>query len=175
VIAQACSDAVRAAGQLSDSYHRRRLIASLVARVQLVGQLSISLASESLCRLLGCSVEDQSVILLAPARRVRRGKEVKLVVAGNDDPDRRLVGLLAEARVAQAEVLSQAGKLREVATATGQCSYRLSRLVRLAHLSPKIVDSILAGTQPASLSPRKLLATSLPIVWGDQKAELGFS
>jgi site-specific DNA recombinase len=173
---RALANATQAAVQLADSYHRRRLIALLVENIRLEeGQIILGLAGEPLRHLLGCSLTEQLPTLVAPAGRVRRGKEVKLVVAGSDAADRRLVGLLAEARIAHAEVLSQPGRtVRQVAAATGQCSYRLSRLFRLAHLSPEIVDMILTGAQPTSLSPRKLLATPLPIEWDAQKAVLGF-
>jgi len=50
----------------------------------------------------------------------------------------------------------------------------VSRTVRLAFLSPKIVEAILAGTQPAHLSAQKLRNTELPLSWTDQHELLGF-
>lgn len=44
----------------------------------------------------------------------------------------------------------------------------VSRLVRLNFLAPAIVEAILAGTQPASVSATSLRTASLPIDWDEQ-------
>jgi hypothetical protein len=51
----------------------------------------------------------------------------------------------------------------------------LQRLARLSYLDPKIVRSILAGTQPERISSRSLWRMGdLPVRWADQRAALGF-
>jgi len=50
----------------------------------------------------------------------------------------------------------------------------MARLFRLSWLAPEIVDAILAGRQPRSLSLNALLTTDLPLDWQSQKAALGF-
>ena len=44
----------------------------------------------------------------------------------------------------------------------------MSRIVRLAFLSPEIVESIMAGEQPAHLNAGKLLTMQLPDHWREQ-------
>ena len=48
----------------------------------------------------------------------------------------------------------------------------MSRIVRLAFLSPQIVETILAGEQPAHLDAAKLITIQLPCDWQDQAAAL---
>jgi hypothetical protein len=46
----------------------------------------------------------------------------------------------------------------------------LVRLVRLAYLSPALTEAILAGTQPAAITPSRLLRnTRLPLDWQEQR------
>ena len=46
----------------------------------------------------------------------------------------------------------------------------VSRLVRLNFLAPKLVEAILAGTQPASINAASLRTADLPIAWDEQIA-----
>jgi len=51
----------------------------------------------------------------------------------------------------------------------------MSRLLPLAFLSPRIVEAILLGEQPADLSVRHLARSiDLPIGWAEQSWLLGF-
>lgn len=45
-------------------------------------------------------------------------------------------------------------------------------ILPLAFLSPKMLDAILTGSQPASLAPRYLTRTELPIGWAEQDTVL---
>ena len=49
----------------------------------------------------------------------------------------------------------------------------VSRLVRLNFLAPPLVEAILAGTQPASISAASLRTADLPIDWKEQLAMFG--
>ena len=52
----------------------------------------------------------------------------------------------------------------------------MSRVLRLAFLAPNIVEAILEGTQPVTLSTkRQLLHQNLPFRWSDQRRLLGFA
>jgi site-specific DNA recombinase len=51
----------------------------------------------------------------------------------------------------------------------GRCRTHLSRLLRIAWLSPMIVDAIASGTQPRKRNRQTLLTTSLPIDWSEQE------
>ena len=48
----------------------------------------------------------------------------------------------------------------------------VARTLRLASLAPAIVEMILAGKEPDSLSLRRL-ARGFPIRWDEQRAEVG--
>jgi site-specific DNA recombinase len=65
--------------------------------------------------------------------------------------------------------------ITDIAGSIGQCRSRLGRLLRISWLAPEIVESILAGRQPAGLTPRKLLTAQLPLGWDAQKSALEFS
>ena len=52
----------------------------------------------------------------------------------------------------------------------------MTRLVRLAYLSPEITRAILDGRQPVDLTAAKLKRThTLPLDWDQQKVVLGFA
>ena len=88
--------------------------------------------------------------------------------------DQRLVGLLSEAMEARQIVLGTPDRpLQEIARAQGRCRKRLAKLVRLSWLAPDIIQTILDGRQPPTLTTSALLDAPLPIGWRDQRAVLG--
>jgi hypothetical protein len=63
--------------------------------------------------------------------------------------------------------------LTDVASAEGTELSEVSRLLPLAFLSPKIVDRILAGTQPVNLTAQTLSRIAdLPVSWPQQEQRL---
>ena len=46
----------------------------------------------------------------------------------------------------------------------------IARVLPLAFLAPDLVEMILAGQQPATLTLSKLLDARLPYAWGEQRA-----
>ncbi len=173
--------AAQAAERLGDSYHRRRLIPDLVTRVNVGdGQVEATLDAAAFDRLLGLPARDAAPALTVTAatERVRRGKEVRLVLTDDSAPDRdgRIVALLTEARAVRERILAAPTlTLQDHAQQAGQCRHRMTQLFRLAHLAPDIVDAIIAGTQPAQLSARALLSAKLPPAWDEQKRLLGLA
>lgn len=88
--------------------------------------------------------------------------------------DDGLVELLGRAFAARDELLG----MDEVASRSIKTTRlrHLQRLPRLSYLDPAIVRSILAGTQPKSLSSRSLWRMAdLPVRYADQRKVLGFS
>lgn len=119
------------------------------------------------------------LVLTAPAVRVRRGKDVKLVFVSDTgfarQPDQKLVMLIDEAMAARAAITADPQRtMRDAAASIKQCRHRLTKLVRLSFLAPELVDAIVAGKHPAALTPAKLLDADLPLGWIAQKAMLGF-
>ena len=76
------------------------------------------------------------IVIIAPATRVRRGDDVRLIVGAADptaNRDKQLITLLAEARQANAALLKSDGaSLDTVADAQGHSRKHFSRLLRLA-------------------------------------------
>jgi DNA invertase Pin-like site-specific DNA recombinase len=87
-----------------------------------------------------------------------------------------LTALLAEAQEARGLVLANSElSLNQVGKQEGRCRTHLARLIRISWLSPKIVDAIINGTQPRSLTRRTLLETDIPIDWSAQEKLFGLA
>ena len=118
-----------------------------------------------------------SIQLEASIKRVRRGHELRLIIAGDSMPaaplpqrDERLVGLVAESLQARALMLgSPERSINDVAASQQRCRKRLGQLVRLSFLAPDIVQIILRGEQPSTLTYARLLETELPSSWHEQR------
>ncbi|BBI21802.1 hypothetical protein EKJ_26490 [Qipengyuania flava] len=179
-LAVAITHCKRTAEQLqSSTYHRRTKVPALIAKVEVRDDaIRIALCPSSFSNLLGMEVDPQRLpCLTAPVCRVRKGKEIKLVIGDGTRThrDETLVSLLRESRAIREEVLSAPDlTIAEVAASSGRCRKRMSRLFRLSWIAPEIIDAILAGKQPPALNAKALLTTDLPIDWSDQKAALGF-
>ena len=64
------------------------------------------------------------------------------------------------------------GCLEEIARAEKIGASFVSRIIRLALLAPDIVEAILAGKQPASLTLKDLMAP-FPVEWAGQRVQFG--
>jgi site-specific DNA recombinase len=89
--------------------------------------------------------------------------------------DDRLVQLVAEA-VATRERLQAMGdvSIAKAASWFGCCRSTLTDRIKLSYLAPDIIEAILAGRQPRSLTRRRLATLDLPIDWRLQRQLLGF-
>lgn len=89
--------------------------------------------------------------------------------------DSKLVQLIADALEARKLVISNPGlTINQIANKEGRCRKQLTKLVSVSWLSPRIVESIVAGTQPNAINRTMLLEAALPTDWADQEALLGF-
>ena len=123
----------------------------------------------------------ETIILSCNAVRIRRGQEVRLVIPPNNDNlgpvyrDEKLVALVAKARATvELIIASPESSIGAIAVKHGRCRVRFAKLAELSCLAPDIVVAIVEGRQPISLTPRRLLATHLPLDWQGQRAALGF-
>jgi len=96
---------------------------------------------------------------------------------GPAKPDARLIKLLLRARHSNAELNGSDGvPFAALGKREGVSPSHFTRLVRLSHLAPDIIEAILDGRQPRDLTAEKLLAHSrLPLAWHDQRTALGFA
>jgi hypothetical protein len=111
---------------------------------------------------------------------VRRSREVRLAVAPDPQepaPDPTLVKLIVKAHAArQALFAADGASLAEVARMHGHEPGYFAVLVKLAYLSPDIVEGILAGTPPRRLDRQTLARMrQLPMEWNAQRRMLGFA
>jgi len=109
----------------------------------------------------------------------RRGVGRRLVIEGQGASQRRidqpLIDMIARAH-AYLGVLTDGQGLgrKQVAEQFGVHPEDVSRLLPLAYLSPRIVEAIMTGRQPADLSVRHLTrGIELPISWAEQEKLLG--
>jgi predicted nucleic acid-binding Zn ribbon protein len=108
---------------------------------------------------------------------LRCGKQMRLVIDGEEsqaEPDPRLIGEILRAR-RWFEMLSS-GKvptIADLAKTEGVSASYVSLKISLAFLAPDIVEAIIDGTQPVSLTPERLKkACPLPAAWDEQRALL---
>src|SRR3546814_10304604 len=81
--------------------------------------------------------------------------------------DGRLIALLIKAHAARKQLIDAEGSI----DASFSPSH-VARMARLAFLAPDIVAAILDGTQPPSLTARRLLrAPEMPFCWAAQRSE----
>lgn len=95
--------------------------------------------------------------------------------SGEAKPNKPLLRLIQNARRAQGLVddCRELG-IDQLSAKFGWRPGHFSRLVRLNYLAPDIVNAILDGTQPASLTKDTLLKANLPTDWSLQRKLLGF-
>ena len=91
-------------------------------------------------------------------------------------PNQKLLRLMNEAR--EAKRLREVERLPMTAIAvrlhqrTGSTA---GRILRLNYLAPDIIDSIIKGTQPPTLTRKILLQSDLPLDWALQRRMFGFA
>ena len=144
-----------------------------------VGGFSIRLSVAALCR--ACTIDPASdgiISLTAPVRLTRTGLAIRLIQrdgrpVSQGKPYPGLIALLRKARNWWEQL--QTGTI-DIATIAHQEKVNdswVSRIVRLNFLAPAIVEAILAGIQPASVSATSLRTASLQIDWDEQVAMFG--
>ena len=124
---------------------------------------------------------DATFTMISPFKLTRRGQELKFVLPLRDasekycNPDPGLIRAVAKAHlwwqwITDGEVQS----LREIAEREDLDTPMVTRLIRLAFLSPKLISQILEGLQPSGLTVKTLTREiDLPLDWAAQ--EEGFA
>jgi len=120
--------------------------------------------------------------LTIPATLKRCGIETKLILSSDDKDERphvrtlnALQDALRKALVWQEAFLS--GKMPSLAAIARQehvSQRRVAHLLHLAYLAPDIMEAILAGDVPLTLTLSSL-KNSIPLDWQEQRKVLGFS
>lgn len=177
------------AGQLRAMFDAGRLLAR-----QLAFEGSRKVALQHVICALQVRAERIEVVLNADALGVREGKQINWNIAL---PDRKpfreaklridakahgqtikddLLALLVDAKAAQKLMLANPElSLQQLGKAENRCRTHLARLLRIAWLSPRIVESIATGTQPDKLNRQVLLSSNLSLDWAEQERQFGLS
>jgi hypothetical protein len=84
--------------------------------------------------------------------------------------DTKLITLLADAYEARKLVLAHPDTpLADLAKQHGKCHKHLAKLIEISCLAPDIVEAVVRGKQPSSLTATKLRTEVLPISWDEQR------
>jgi site-specific DNA recombinase len=123
-------------------------------------------------------VEPRVHVVPLPAPRPRARKEI-IVPGGRDSGPRRLnhALILAIARARSWMQDLRGGKYADTTEIARQFQLNdayVRRLLRFAYLAPDIVEAIVQGHQPRSMTIKRLLQ-GVPCVWADQRAAFGFA
>jgi len=146
-------------------------------------RLDIQLSEGKLLSACGISVPSNhqgTITLTTPIERVRRGHELKLVIASEREApastanvDQKLVALISEAiEVRDAMMTRPEMAFSAVATELGRCRKHMAKILPISWLAPDIIELIAKGEQPASLTVQRLMNISLPADWRQQRALL---
>ncbi len=121
------------------------------------------------------------MILSVPARLKRMGKETRMIINGTGPqareakPDPSLIKLIVRSQALHEKLMIENLGIGDIAKSQGMHHSYVSRLIRLAFLSPEITEAILDGRQPLGLTAAKLMRVSrLPLDWRAQQQALGF-
>ena len=176
----------RAILELEDpSGNRYQIVQKLVSSVTIANrEVRITLSPATLFLTNSASAgesEPASPELTIPAQIRRCGLAMRLIIQGPNTtqrqaPDQGLVQLIAKAHDWFGRLTSgKAKSVQEIADAEGVTSSYVTRVVYRSFLAPDIVQAILNGTQPASLTLDKLKQSlPLPIDWDEQRKLFGF-
>jgi site-specific DNA recombinase len=115
------------------------------------------------------------MLRFVPLMLKRRGVEMRLIINGGDEPrkpDPALLKAFARARSWFEELAS--GRIRslvEIARREGLGKRYVTRVMRLAFVSPAFAEAIAEGAVPTSTNLQMLMdgRMALPLGWDDQK------
>ncbi|MEO9461362.1 MAG: recombinase family protein [Marinomonas sp.] len=161
------------------------LIDALVDRINLAEtDITVQLNKADLMDALilpECQNDAPPISICIPAVKVRRGHQLRLIIPAENtrrntlvQRDPKLILLLSEALAARKLIEDNSDQsIASIAEKNGRCRTRLGHLVRICCLAPDIVQSIVEGRQPSSLSAKTLARMTLPTDWNDQRKVLG--
>ena len=139
------------------------------------GRISVTLDHAVLAKHLSIPADriDPKLLELSSSFTLRRrGVEAKLVL--NDaapEVDKKLLRNLARGWT-WFEEIKQGKSLMEIAKREQLSQRRIAQLVDLAFLAPNIVEAIVTGHQPVTLTSDALIKSEHQLIWSDQRAKI---
>jgi len=159
-------------------------LSALVDRVDLIDagiRVSLKLPNSFSEKRHGTNATALTITRVFPMQIRRRGFEMRLVLQGSRAPaplaDLALIKAIAKGRKWADDLLSgRAESVAALARCEGVLLNYVRRLTRLAFLSPRIVEAIVAGHQPPELTAKALTERiELPLLWSGQERAVGIS
>lgn len=165
----------------SSGAERRSIVSALINKVRVAdNQIVITFDSQGIAPLLNVSRHPDAadtITHVIDAEVARRGGAVRLVQSGQQPTQPQsasLISLLVQARRWWAELREGELDITTLAAREGVTSSWMTRVVRLAFLSPQLVEAILAGRQPLDLDAKALMLDRIiEPSWQRQRAWLG--
>jgi len=137
------------------------------------GRLSVTLDPVTLARRLDVSPDhlNQDALSLTGAFTLRRrGVEARLILDDTSSGvDRTLLKNVAQGW-AWFEEIKAGMTMQAIAEREGMKQRRIAHLVDLAFLAPDLVQAIVDGRQPVTLTADRLIRSKIPPLWADQRA-----
>lgn len=139
-------------------------------------QLSVAAMLEALA--IARPIQDRIVELHLGAKLRRSGRAIRMVQtdgrrAAGRIVDESLLKLVTKARGWWTRLSTGEIHVAALAKEVGVSRAYMSNAIRFAFLSPRLVEMIVAGRQPARLTAQKLLQSQLPLSWEEQEAAFG--
>jgi len=122
---------------------------------------------------MSMAVDSETIRIRIPIKvRTRAGRK-EVVVAQEPTPQEALLRAVARAHLWQAVLDSgEVNSISALATRFHVDHSYVARTLRLASLAPDLVELIVEGKEPNSLSLRRLMK-GFPIRWDEQRSEVG--
>ena len=122
---------------------------------------------------MSMTADSETIRIRIPIKMRKRAGRKEVVIADKPSAQEALVRSLARAYTWQAMLDSgEINSISALATRFHVDHSYVARTLRLASLSPDLVEMIVEGNEPSGLSLRRLMK-GLPIRWDEQRAELG--
>ena len=164
----------------------KTVVRSLVDRITLEpGKLTLAIDRKNLAVALeiqfnGSDVPIEHHLHSVPFSLKRRGVEAKLVLGAAEARaifvDATLVDAIAQAHIWLKQLSTGLSKsAAEIAAGVGIDDGEITRVLPLTFLAPDIIEAILSGRQPITLTARYLKRLRpIPTSWSEQRRVLGF-
>ncbi|MHA6724311.1 recombinase family protein [Sphingomonas sp. RS2018] len=158
----------------------RPILEALIQRVRIAHDaVQIDCTSAELAKLLNlpAPTDTATMTLASTARITRTGRVVKLVDAAGAPlvaaPDTALLRLIAKAHRWWTELRKGDLDITSLSQREGVKPSYMTRVLRLAFLSPKVIDAVLKGRQSTAATISELtLGCGVPAAWEEQERGL---
>ena len=169
--ATAAAKVLAAKVRAKDTERLRTLVAHVIVRRSAIG---VDLDGCHLAATLGLEPPATEIVTLTSAVRLTRtGRAVRLIQddgrSAGQEPNMSVIKLLLRGRAWAARLGQGDIDIGSLARKEQLTPSYVTRVTRLAFLSPRVVEAILSGEQPARLDGATLIATGFPASWHEQE------